>query len=115
VWVAAHPIPRPGASAYHRMKSVDIGRWADLATAATRKQDTKLRALILALAAEARTSMRMTTAGETIARLYPGVGDQPDASTNMHWLADRGLILQDGEGLTSRQLVVPHYRLGREQ
>jgi hypothetical protein len=59
--------------------------------------------------------MRMTTAGETIANLYPGVGGQQEVSTNMHWLAQRGLILQDGEGITGRMLVVPHYRLGREQ
>ncbi len=113
LWVAQHPIPKPGATAYHQMQTREIGLWADYALAATRPEDKRLRALILALANEATTGFNMTTAGEVIARRYPGVGDRQQVVNNMHWLRDRRFLLRNGEQETDQGFSVPHYRLGR--
>ncbi len=113
LWAVRHPMPPPGVTAYHAMRTREIGMWADLATADTRAQDKCLRALILALANEATTSMNMTTAGELIAKRYAGVGDRFDVVANLHWLAARGWLLRNGEAITEKSLTVPHYKLGR--
>ncbi len=115
VWVADHPMPRPGVTAYHAMKTREIGLWADMATADTRPQDKKLRALIVALANESTTAMSLTTAGELIAKRYPRVGSQQEVHANMRWLTDHGWLLQNGERTTARMFTVPHYRLGRHK
>lgn len=114
-WAATHPIPKPGVTAYHAMQTREIGLWADLATSETRKEDKRLRALIVALTKEATTKLNMTTAASHISGRHPGVGNQQQVLDNLRWLVDHGFLMRNGHGWTEQQFTVPHYRLGRRQ
>lgn len=112
-WAATHPMPPPGVTAFHTMRTREIGVWADMANADFKPGQKKLRALIRALACEATTTMNVTTSGDKFAARYSDVGDRFDVVENLHRLAERGWLLRTGEGITERALVVPHYRLGQ--
>jgi len=100
-------------SAYHARMSAEIAAWADNALASVRKQDKAMRALILALANEATTSFRVSTAATILAGRYKDVGSQQMVSDNLHRLVRMRLLVQNGGQVSMTGHYVPHWKLER--
>lgn len=111
VFALKHPKPRPAVSAFQKTANATIGDWADAATAACGPREHQMRKVIAAIAAEAKTTLEMTTAASVMAARYK-LGDEKKVQSAVHQLATEGWLVKTGERFTlSDQWMVNHYRL----
>ena len=117
-WVLANPMHRPAVSA--RVEVVDpmIGEWADNSVILLHPTATKQRALVAALAAEARIEIDddgrdavMSTATTVLAERHPDVGTREEVTRNLRVLRQRGILVEVGENRVKLGRPVKRYAL----
>ncbi len=113
VTAAKWPMPAPLVTVRKLTANETIAEWAEAATASVSLRNKQKRALIAAIAAEAKTNLEMTEAAESLAAKYR-LGNVNNVQDHIRQLAKDGWLRKTGEGYTLEGHTVNHYRLSLE-